>query len=330
MANNNNVNRPTSMVGDILLFAIFVFVIMLIFGLPIIIYYTNYNSQHRISFTNDATSAFILLAIGCMGWLAMLVIFIYLFFFRTYKKIRHLRYLLDHGKNIQGSIINSNILRSGKNEDIMQLDVTFKNLANAEVTETLSIVDSKPELNRFGNGKRIDLVVDPNVNHPSIMIRGNTISWNMNIVIIGVISILLILSIGVGLLIWGYLKESHGYGWRYLNFGHPFVLIPIIGLALLLFVLFVSKMTFDKKSTKLLIYGKQAVAIIKNVRSTGVEINGKPQGVINLSFEDEKGKTHKVNVKKTFDVFNMQQITPGNSINILYDVNNPKDIELIA
>lgn len=38
--------------------------------------------------------------------------------------------------------------------------------------------------------------------------------------------LLLLIALAAGILLYSYKNESHGYGWRYLYFWHPYVLIP--------------------------------------------------------------------------------------------------------
>jgi len=38
--------------------------------------------------------------------------------------------------------------------------------------------------------------------------------------------LLLLIALAAGLLLYSYKNESHGYGWRYLYFWHPYVIIP--------------------------------------------------------------------------------------------------------
>jgi hypothetical protein len=41
-----------------------------------------------------------------------------------------------------------------------------------------------------------------------------------------VIGLLLLIALAAGILVYSYINESHGYGWRYLYFWHPYILIP--------------------------------------------------------------------------------------------------------
>jgi len=44
--------------------------------------------------------------------------------------------------------------------------------------------------------------------------------------IIRFFGLLLLIALAAGILVYSYINESHGYGWRYLYFWHPYVIIP--------------------------------------------------------------------------------------------------------
>lgn len=45
-------------------------------------------------------------------------------------------------------------------------------------------------------------------------------------IVLSVIGLLLFIALAAGTLIYTYINESRGYGWRYLYFWHPYILIP--------------------------------------------------------------------------------------------------------
>jgi cell division protein FtsW (lipid II flippase) len=50
--------------------------------------------------------------------------------------------------------------------------------------------------------------------------------WNAKTRVLTVIGLLLLIALAAGILVYSYINESHGYGWRYLYFWHPYVIIP--------------------------------------------------------------------------------------------------------
>ncbi|SHF22889.1 hypothetical protein [Pedobacter caeni] len=60
---------------------------------------------------------------------------------------------------------------------------------------------------------------------------GNTIGIdgqvaNTKTIVLAVIGLLLLIALAAGILVYTYINESHGYGWRYLYFWHPYIMIP--------------------------------------------------------------------------------------------------------
>lgn len=50
--------------------------------------------------------------------------------------------------------------------------------------------------------------------------------WNAKTIVPAMIGLLLLFALAAGILIYSYINESHGYGWRYLYFWHPYIMIP--------------------------------------------------------------------------------------------------------
>ncbi|MNV73252.1 hypothetical protein D3C71_1663900 [compost metagenome] len=46
------------------------------------------------------------------------------------------------------------------------------------------------------------------------------------IIVLNVIGLLLLITLAAGILVYTYINESRGYGWRYLYFWHPYIFIP--------------------------------------------------------------------------------------------------------
>ncbi len=118
-------------------------------------------------------------------------------------------------------------------------------------------MDSEPHLNRFGPGKTIGLILNPETYAPPVIVDGKGFQWNRKIMGVVVFILLLLLILGPAILVYSYNRESAGYGWRYLSFGHPFVLIPFIGVIEMIFILlFTGNIGSGKKTSRLLVVWK--------------------------------------------------------------------------
>ena len=80
-------------------------------------------------------------------------------------------------------------------------------------SEEFEFMDSKPYQRHFesGNNTRID---------------GQVEKSNAKNIALTVIGLLLLIALAAGILFYSYINESHGYGWRYLYFWHPYIMIP--------------------------------------------------------------------------------------------------------
>ncbi|MET4141932.1 hypothetical protein [Pedobacter sp. UYP1] len=54
----------------------------------------------------------------------------------------------------------------------------------------------------------------------------NLPSKTNGIILLNVIGLLLFIALAAGILVYTYINESHGYGWRYLYLWHPYIFIP--------------------------------------------------------------------------------------------------------
>jgi len=59
-----------------------------------------------------------------------------------------------------------------------------------------------------------------------IGISGQVVKRNAKTIVLIAIGLLLLIALAAGILVYTYSNESRGYGWRYLYFWHPYILIP--------------------------------------------------------------------------------------------------------
>lgn len=98
-----------------------------------------------------------------------------------------------------------------KNGTIQLLDRGEKRKATASYE--FEFMDSKPYQRHFEVGNTIG-------------IDGQVVKWNTKTIVLIVIGLLLLIALAAGILVYTYINESRGYGWRYLYFWHPYLMIP--------------------------------------------------------------------------------------------------------
>ncbi|MBO9618364.1 MAG: hypothetical protein J7539_04940 [Niabella sp.] len=300
------------------------------FGLPLIIHYA---SGMWKDFTPSQTPgmAFFLLGLGCLLWGVLFFTFAKKFLLGQFKKKARGERLFREGRSVQGTILTRQLVQARNNADLLLLTVSFKNLAGAEVTTQLDVLDTEPEQNRFEKGRSVPLVIDPALGDPAIMVMGRGFKWNKPVMIVVITGLLLIVSTMLFLLVFGYRYESRGHGWRYLTFWHPFILTPLLGCVYLgVFMLIFGRFMRRPNLGRLTVYGQAAEASIISAERSGVSINEQPQVRVMVEFKDTGGRKHQSAFKKIVDLLDLNSVAIGNRIKIVYDANNPSVVEPIA
>jgi hypothetical protein len=297
-------------------------------GLPLIIHYAEYDELRDIP-DKTASEAFFWLGLGCVLWILLWALFINGFIGSQFRKKRKLEKLMLNGRHQKGTVLTKQVIRQMREGDLVLLKVQFKNFSDALVETNLDAVDSEPHLNRFAAGKSIGLILNPETYSPPVIVDGKGFQWNRKVMGIIVFILLLLLILGPAILVYSYQRESAGYGWRYLSFGHPFVLIPFIGVIELIFILLFTGIGSAKKTSRLLLYGKSATATIIKTERTGLSINDQPQVLFTIEFDGPRGQPVQASFKKIVDLLKIPEIIPGKTISILYDKEHPQIIEPI-
>lgn len=109
------------------------------------------------------------------------------------------------------------------------------------VSEEFEFMSSKPYERRFEVANTIG-------------IDEQEVKWNAKTIVLAVIGLLLLLALAAGILVYSYINESHGFGWRYLYFWHPYIMIPGSFIFYLSFLFGITNGIFSKflgKSEKL-------------------------------------------------------------------------------
>jgi len=326
-----SVNKSMPGLGG-LRFLLFFFVLFTLFmtaGLPLIIHYAG--GEWRMQDPDrSATAAFTWLGVGCFLWILVLVLFVDRFILFQFRKKRGLKQLLESGRHTKGTVIEKQVVQRSERGDLLLLKIAFRNFADAEVTTSLDIVDTDTLQNRFAQGKSIPLIINPAMKDPPVMIEGKGFRWNRTIMGLVVFVLLVLLVLPPALLVYSYAHESRGYGWRYLGFGHPFILIPFIIMLELLVYTLVAKLAGTRPlASRLLLYGKPATATIISTSQTGMYINEQPQVLFTVEFEGSRGRMHQASFKKIVDLLRIPDISPGKTVSILYDPGDPLQIQLV-
>lgn len=304
-----------------------IFLLLMAIGLPILIH--SQQGDWKYDLDKSPATAFFYLGLGLLLWLTV----IYLFFKRSLSNLlkakRDYKDLIKEGKRIKGKIVEQRTLQQTADGESKMIKISFVNLVKSELTFSLPFVDTKPEMNRYQVGKDIGLLVSTDPKKPRIMLEDAKVKIDKSMLIYAYSVLAVLILTPIGLLIYGVLYESQDAGWRYLSFGHPFILSPFLALIYLGVFSFIN--SFLPKSTnsdRLLLYGKPAIATIVSTQETNLSVNEKPQIMVTIEFQD-KGKTIVASFKRMYGLLDISGIAVGNQINILYDAEDPQSIEVV-
>lgn len=325
MKETNKISNLHSSGGSIGIGFWTLFAILMGFGLPIFIHSKQGDWKHN--YEQSAEMAFFFLGLGFLLWSILLFLFSNNFLFSLLRDRSKLQKLHQSGKRIKAKVIEKRFQGHTKNGDLIIINLSFKNFAQSIVHYSLSLYDSKPEERRFEEGKEVNLLVDETSDKPLITLETGKVAFNKSVLRIILFVVFLLIALPIGLLIYGHLYESQGYGWRYLSFWHPFIICPLLGLIYIAVLLFFRRLIMaPSNNQKLLLNGKSAEATIQNVTETGLSINDRPQILVQVSFEHQ-GKTIVSSFKKIYSLLELSRLVPGEKITIIYDYENPQYLE---
>jgi len=300
-------------------------------GLPLIIHYAgDYDTRYDQIKNTSPTEAFIWLASGTLLWLIIFIYYLKKFVIDLIVKKQATERLLQQGERKKGKIISKKILFDKENQQGIVIKIAFPNFSGSEVTHSLEFVDTQSYQRRYETGNNIDLLLDRSLKPPYIAIEGQRVHWNKKVLLLIFLGLLLLIGLAAGVLIYSYMHESKGYGWRYLSFWHPFLMIPASFIFYFGLFAIIGRLFFNNMKPYMLFYGKKTDARIEKVKQTGTEINNQPQLLFSVAYQDDMGQTYQASFKKVMDLLHLANLQPGNIIPIMYDPKNPNKIEFYA
>jgi len=180
-------------------FIIFWIIFLLFFaiGLPLILHYAgNHQKSDYEMIHTSASEAFVLLGLGTVLWLIVCTYYIKQF------------------------LINFLLKKNG----IIGLESAKKR--KGTVSEEFDFMNSKSYQHHFKEVNNTGFVPNKEAKSTYFDINGQVVKSNTKTIVLSVIGLLLLIAMAAGILVYSYTKESHGYGWRYLYFWHPYIMIP--------------------------------------------------------------------------------------------------------
>lgn len=281
---------------------------------PMIIYYSTSN-QDDINSLRDSNPWLSLgiLAVSIIMWLILLVVFYQKWVLVYFKYKKNIEYLKKEGEPREARILSVNkVTRPGAEMETYALELAFKNLVGTEIVHKTGVTDSKPFERRYEVGKKVALMIDKEMKLiPYFIFSGTVVKIHAKIVLLRSLGWLGLLVVLLGYYIYAYQSESHGMGWRFMSFGHPLIVCPLILLFYRVLVdLFVNKLGGDYKNNNPLIKfkGVRTNARLISASQTGTYINEQPMIRFELEYTDDKQQTHNGNIKKIVNLLDLNSV----------------------
>ncbi|MGE6354482.1 hypothetical protein ACQKCJ_11495 [Flavobacterium sp. NPDC079362] len=297
---------------------------------PMIIYYA-VNSEFDVNTLKDKNPwlALSFVLVSVILWLIVLIGYFRKWILGIFITKRNLERIKSKGISREAKILSAvKISKPTAKFNSYELELLFRNLADAEITHKTIITDSKPHERRFEAGKKISLMLDRNMKKPPyFVIAVAQANINIGSLFFRIVAWLVLLIGLIGYYFYSYQLESYGAGWRFMSFGHPLIICPIVLLFYRYFLKFIlGKFTGVNYDSMLIKFkGVKTWAKLLNASQTGTYINEQPMIRFNLEYVDNKHQVHKISLKKVVGLLELD-LTKQSQIEIFYLEENPNKI----
>ena len=287
---------------------------------------------YTMNFNKSNTEIMIYIFLAVILWLYFNFDIINKYILSVIKKSKVMKNVLKEGKNIDALILNSYKVPSSSKYQTVRMDLEFKNLNGEDVImNKYSVIDSKPELNRFKEGNIVPLKTKKVGYDYMLLPKDVQISFNPTGLILPILVVVFNIIFIIGLLYVGNKYESLGNGMKYLSILHPLITVPGI---YVLFNLLLGKFSkhFNAKDEfvvdRLFIVGNKTTAELLETNPTGTLINDNPEYNLLLRFKDHKNYEHIYSNKKLILLQDLNKLVQTH-VDILYDIDDPKQLLIL-
>ena len=305
---------------------------MLFFAIPFPVFmYYAINSEFDVTTLKDKNPwlALGLAALSVILWLIVLLGYFQKWILQIFITKRNLENIKRNGVNREAKIIRAVKISGPKAKyNTYELELLFKNLSDTEIIHKTEITDSKPHERRFEAGKKLNLILNRDPKKlPAFVIASSNASINPSGLILRTLGLLLLSALVAGYYFYAYQDESYGMGWRFMSFGHPLIVCPIVFIFYRYLLRFILKKLTGLGDNSVLIKfkGIKTQAKLISVSQTGTYINEQPMMRFELEYTDNKHHIHRNSLKKVVGLLELD-VTKQAQIEIFYLPENPNEI----
>lgn len=305
---------------------------MLFFAIPFPVFmYYAINSEFDVTTLKDKNPwlALGLAALSVILWLIVLLGYFQKWILQIFITKRNLENIKRNGLNREAKIISAVKISGPKAKyNTYELELLFKNLSDTEIIHKTEITDSKPHERRFEAGKKLNLILNRDPKKlPAFVIASSNASLNPSGLMLRILGLLLLSALVAGYYFYAYQDESYGMGWRFMSFGHPLIVCPIVLIFYRYLLRFILKKLTGLGDNSVLIKfkGIKTQAKLISVSQTGTYINEQPMMRFELEYTDNKHHVHRNSLKKVVGLLELD-VTKQAQIEIFYLPENPNEI----
>lgn len=305
---------------------------MLFFAIPFPVFmYYAINSEFDVTTLKDKNPwlALGLAALSVILWLIVLLGYFQKWILQIFITKRNLENIKRNGVNREAKIISAVKISGPKAKyNTYELELLFKNLSDTEIIHKTEITDSKPHERRFEAGKKLNLILNRDPKKlPAFVIASSNASLNPSGLMLRILGLLLLSALVAGYYFYAYQDESYGMGWRFMSFGHPLIVCPIVLIFYRYLLRFILKKLTGLGDNSVLIKfkGIKTNAKLISVSQTGTYINEQPMMRFELEYTDNKHHVHRNSLKKVVGLLELD-VTKQAQIEIFYLPENPNEI----
>jgi hypothetical protein len=298
---------------------------------PMIMYYGITGDSPTDLVNADPRIALGLVALSIILWFLVLAGYYNKWILQTLSLKRKIEWLKDNGVKREARILTSTDQSiPGVGYSTYELNLSFKNLAGAEIEEKLIVNDTKAYERRFQAGNKVEVVMDQNPkDYPYIILSSFQVSLKIKMLVWLHIALLVIAAIIAGYYYFSYQTESEGMGWRFMVFYHPLIICALIFMLgnIRVFGKIISKLANENYKNDFLIKykGLPAKAKLLKASETGTYINEQPMIEFALEFTDYRNQRHNVSIKKVIGLLDLER-TRQKEVDICYLKEDPRQI----
>ncbi len=246
--------------------------------------------------------------------------------------MKKLQKIQKKGKLVEAKILSCE--KAGESEGMPKLELllSFINLAGSPARVRLTVVDSKPQENKYEPGKYIDLRLNQNGFNPAFAVAGASYKADKRLWVWG--WLIFNIAYAAGLFLISYKQHSGGNGWLFLHPASPWMFAPVTGIALLALPAFISPASKKAEDIirpgyalssmysivdfgELLLYGHAAPGEIQNYAQTSVWQGPDPQIRFDISIKQEYGEPELLSSLFGVQVADLHNLRTG-EVEVLY------------